>query len=186
MANPVFDKNGRIHVAMHFQDTTINNTAIGDVTPSTGVFTELTSSKEDSGTNTIVNGVIIGHESTGTPAAGLGAGVLFQAESTTTAAQSVGRVYGKWATATHASRKGQVDITAFDNTAERVGFSVGTDGSAAKIGFFGTAPVVKSSAYTPSNVTPSRSFDADTANVAALCDVVGTLIADLQAYGLIA
>ncbi|KKL66827.1 hypothetical protein LCGC14_2141090 [marine sediment metagenome] len=35
-------------------------------------------------------------------------------------------------------------------------------------------------AYTPTNVTPDRSFDADTVAIAELADVVGTLIADLQ------
>lgn len=39
--------------------------------------------------------------------------------------------------------------------------------------------------YTPSNVTPDRSFDADTVAVAELADVVGTLIADLQTMGLV-
>lgn len=38
--------------------------------------------------------------------------------------------------------------------------------------------------YTPTNVTPDRSFDADATTTAELADVVGTLIADLQAAGL--
>lgn len=37
-----------------------------------------------------------------------------------------------------------------------------------------------SAAYTPTNVTPDRAFDADTVLVAELADVVGTLIADLK------
>lgn len=57
------------------------------------------------------------------------------------------------------------------------------DGS--NVGFFGVAPVARASAYTPTNVTPDRAFDADTVAVAELADVVGTLIADLQAYGLL-
>lgn len=40
-------------------------------------------------------------------------------------------------------------------------------------------------AYTPTNVTTDRSFDADTVVVAELADVVGTLIADLQAKGVL-
>jgi len=40
-------------------------------------------------------------------------------------------------------------------------------------------------AYTPTNVTPDRAYDADTVLVAELADVVGTLIADLQKAGLI-
>ncbi len=39
--------------------------------------------------------------------------------------------------------------------------------------------------YTPTNVTTDRSYDADTVVVAELADIVGTLIADLQAKGLI-
>lgn len=53
------------------------------------------------------------------------------------------------------------------------------------IGFFGVAPVARAAAYTPTNVTPDRSYDADTVVIAELADVVGTLIADLQAYGLL-
>lgn len=41
-------------------------------------------------------------------------------------------------------------------------------------------------AYTPTNVSTDRAFDADTVLVAELADVVGTLIADLQAVGVIA
>lgn len=41
-------------------------------------------------------------------------------------------------------------------------------------------------AYTPTNVTPDRAFDADTVAVAELADIVGTLIADLQLKKIIA
>ena len=57
--------------------------------------------------------------------------------------------------------------------------------STGRLGFFGATPVVRVSAYTPSNVTTDRSYDADTVVVAELADVVGTLIADLQSYGLL-
>lgn len=40
-------------------------------------------------------------------------------------------------------------------------------------------------AYTPTNVTTDRAFDADTVAVAELADVVGTLIADLKAKGIV-
>ncbi len=45
--------------------------------------------------------------------------------------------------------------------------------------------VPQAQAYTPTNVTPDRAYDADTVVVAELADVVGTLIADMQAAGLI-
>lgn len=40
--------------------------------------------------------------------------------------------------------------------------------------------------YTPSNVTTDRSFDANSTSTAELADVLGTLIADLQAQGILA
>lgn len=55
-----------------------------------------------------------------------------------------------------------------------------------KLGFFNTAPVVKSAAYTPTNVTTDRSYDANSTTLDEVADVLGTLIGDLQAYGLIA
>lgn len=45
--------------------------------------------------------------------------------------------------------------------------------------------VAQTAAYTTTNVTPDRSFDADTALIAETNDVLGTLIADLQAAGII-
>lgn len=65
------------------------------------------------------------------------------------------------------------------------GFKLGTAGTQ-KIGVWGNTPVVRPSAYTPTNVTTDRSFDADTVVVAELADVVGTLIADLQSIGWLA
>jgi hypothetical protein len=45
--------------------------------------------------------------------------------------------------------------------------------------------VIKSAAYTPTNVTTDRSFDADTVTLPELADVVGTMIADQQAAGIL-
>ena len=49
----------------------------------------------------------------------------------------------------------------------------------------GSATLVTSGsgAYTPTNVSADRAFDADTVAVAELADIVGTMIADLQAKG---
>lgn len=43
----------------------------------------------------------------------------------------------------------------------------------------------KSAAYTPTNVTTDRSYDANATTLDEIADVLGTLIADLQATGLI-
>lgn len=46
-------------------------------------------------------------------------------------------------------------------------------------------PSKSAASYTPTNVTEDRAFDADTVLVAELADVLGTLIADLKATGII-
>lgn len=56
--------------------------------------------------------------------------------------------------------------------------------SSGKIGFYGATPVVRPAAYTPTNVSTDRSFDADSTTIAELADVLGTLIADIQSLGL--
>lgn len=60
-----------------------------------------------------------------------------------------------------------------------------SDGGVKKIGFFGATPAVKPSAYTPSNVSTDRAFDANATTLDEIADVLGTLIADLQSLGLI-
>lgn len=55
----------------------------------------------------------------------------------------------------------------------------------AGVGFFGTAPAAQAAAYVPANVNPDRAYDADATTIDELADVLGTLIADLQSYGLL-
>lgn len=47
------------------------------------------------------------------------------------------------------------------------------------------ADMVASSAYTPTNVTTDRSYDANATTLDEVADVLGTLIADLQAKGIL-
>lgn len=54
-----------------------------------------------------------------------------------------------------------------------------------KIGFFNATPVVQPAAYTPTNVTVDRAYDANATTLDEVADVLGTLIADLKALGLI-
>lgn len=75
----------------------------------------LTSTVKDAGTSTITNVITAQHESTGTPAAGLGSAVQFNIDSSTTADQNAGRVQTKWTTATHASRTSQIDFQTVTN-----------------------------------------------------------------------
>jgi hypothetical protein len=53
------------------------------------------------------------------------------------------------------------------------------------VGFFGVTPAVRAAAYSATNVTTDRAFDANATTLDELADVVGTLIADLRTYGLV-
>lgn len=53
-------------------------------------------------------------------------------------------------------------------------------------GIFGTTPATQPPAYTPTNVTTDRAYDANATSVNELADVLGTLIADLQSLGIVA
>lgn len=57
------------------------------------------------------------------------------------------------------------------------------DGS--NIGFFGVTPAARAAAYTLTNVSTDRAFDADSTSLDEVADVLGTLIADLKTYGLL-
>jgi hypothetical protein len=58
-------------------------------------------------------------------------------------------------------------------------------GATRQLGFFGVTPVSRAPAYTVTNLTTDRSYNANSTTIAELADVVGTLIADLRAYGLV-
>jgi hypothetical protein len=53
------------------------------------------------------------------------------------------------------------------------------------LGFFGTTPTSQSSGWGVTNLSPSKSFDADTVTLAQLADVVGTLVTELKNKGLL-
>ncbi len=59
------------------------------------------------------------------------------------------------------------------------------DHNGANVGFFGKAPAARAAAYTLTNVTADRIYDANATTLDEVADVLGTLIADLQSYGLL-
>lgn len=69
-------------------------------------------------------------------------------------------------------------------TGTTTGSKIGTS-SSQKIGFYGATPIVRPSAYTTSNVTTDRTYDANATTLDEVADVLGTLIADLKSLGLI-
>lgn len=66
-------------------------------------------------------------------------------------------------------------------------YDAGSGGHAftGNIGFYGTTPVAQSAAYSVSNAATDRTYDANSTTLNELADVLATLIADLQATGLI-
>ena len=60
-------------------------------------------------------------------------------------------------------------------------------GGAPYLGFFGTTAVARKTGYTTfTNLSTDRTCDANATSVDELADIVGTLIEDLKAYGLLA
>lgn len=75
-----------------------------------GQWSYLKAGTRDSGTTTVTNGLTIGHQSTGTPAAGLGTRVQANINDSTTADVDAGGISWKWTDATHATKTSQADI----------------------------------------------------------------------------
>jgi hypothetical protein len=65
----------------------------------------------------------------------------------------------------------------------QIGGALNHDGST--VGFYGVTPTARPSAYTLTNVTPDRGYDADATTTDELADVLGTVIADLKLQGLL-
>lgn len=116
---------------------------IGTVAPSAQVHALLTSAA----TNAVSNVVTVGHDTSGAASSGFGAGQLFTLESSTTAAQAAARIQALWNEATHATRKADLVLTAYD-TAEREGLRIRGAGSAAAIGFYGVSPIERATLAT--------------------------------------
>ena len=124
------------------------NCGIG-ATPGTKLHVALASAA----TNAVTNVVTVGHDTSGTAAAGFGAGQLFALESSTTAAQSAARVQALWYEATHASRKADLVLTAYDSGGEREGLRIRGDGSGPALGFYGVAPIARAVLATGAGAT---------------------------------
>jgi hypothetical protein len=101
-------------------DTGLMRNAAGVVEVNTGTAGQWACVKagvRDAGTATVVSGLTLGHQSTGTPAAGLGIALDLNLNSSTTADQAAGRIAAVWTTATHASRTADLVFSAVNNAA---------------------------------------------------------------------
>lgn len=69
----------------------------------------------DSATNTVSNTLVLTHDTSGTPAASFGTGLLFQGQDTTTADVNMAAISATWSTPTHASRSSNILFQAVSN-----------------------------------------------------------------------
>lgn len=77
-----------------------------------------------------------------TPTNALGTQITLGAESSTTNSQGQAAIRSGWLDVTHATRRGFLSLRATD-TATREGMVIGTNGSAATIGFYGVAGIAR-------------------------------------------
>ena len=148
------------------------NVGIGTTDPATKFHTLLSSAA----TNAVTNVVTIGHDTTGTAAAGFGAGQLFTLKSSTTAAQSAARIQALWYEATHATRKADLVGTAYDAGGERELWRGRANGSAPAIGFLGAAPSARKAHV--ADPTGGATVDAEARTA------INSILATLEGFGL--
>lgn len=162
---------------------TIDNTVIGGTTPAIGSFTTIDTTLVDAGTTNQIDGIILRHGTTGTPAANFGTNFRLVAHTSTNSYQSLFVFSGVWADATHASRRSRVFLRTFDASNARECIRLEASGTAPMLGFYGSAAVVRqvlssTAGYTVTNLTTDRSYDANATSIDELADVLGTLAAD--------
>lgn len=124
-----------------------------------------------SSTNTVAQGIRIYRRSSGTAANGIGTQIVMGVQNAAGTERQLS-IQHILADATNAAEDSTFKIRGYvgGTLADRLNFDFAT---------------IAANSYTPSNVTTDRTYDANSTDVAELADVLGTLIADLQAIGII-
>jgi hypothetical protein len=94
-----------------FVITSNGSVGIGTTAPSNNLHVR----SADAVTNTTTNVLRLEHESSATPAANFGTGILFSGESSTTSNQDMAQISSQWTTATHASRSSALVFSTMQN-----------------------------------------------------------------------
>jgi len=110
-------------------------------------------------TNAVRNVLQLETQSTGTAAAGLGAGLLYTLETATGGTnQTAGVISASWVDATNATRKAKLSLSAYD-TAERLGMEITAGGSQSMVtigGATASARLTLPAGGTASNTSPLK------------------------------
>jgi len=150
-ANPSFDVRIRGSALSHlfFADGSANKIGIGASSPDTILHVQL----DDTATNAASQLLTLSHNTSGTVANGFGSRMLWELESSTTADQSAAALNVTWYDATHATRKADLVLTAYDSGGEREGLRIRGDGSGPALGFYGVAPIARAVLATGAGAT---------------------------------
>lgn len=126
--------------------------------------------------------LVIGHNSSGTPAANFAVEHQHRLKTSTTNDTTASMTRTSWATATHGSQKALCQFYIYD-TAAREAMRIEASGTAAKIGFLGAAAVVRQTvaAAAPAGGTGATAGAYDTA---AHRDSLITLVNDIRTAGI--
>jgi len=116
------------------------NVGIGTTAPVTLGHIVSTTTAPDAQRNILTLGANV--TGAGIGSAGLGVGVLLQAESSTTVDTTQAAIATSWIVATHATRTARLALSAYD-TAAREGLRIDADGAAARIGFLGATAAAR-------------------------------------------
>lgn len=143
----------------------------------------------DANTVTATTVAYFDHSSSGIPGVNFGTNVLIAGASSTTASQNMGIFEAFWTTATHASRKAQMNISVYD-TAKRTAIYIGASGTAPLLSFFSvTTPVIQPASANQAAVVTTGAALASYGYTQAQADSIVTLVnqlrADLVSLGLI-
>lgn len=131
----------------------------------------------DAVTAAVTDVLTVKHNTSGTPAAGYGTGLLLQGESSTTEDQAMARVSALWATATHASRKARSVWSVYD-TAEREGIRIEASGTAPMLGVLGAAAIARQAHIADPSGGGTQDTEARTA--------INAILAALESFGFLA
>jgi len=91
--------------------------------------------------SSVVTGQIIGRNDSGTPAAGFGTAILFEAKSSTTVDRDIAIDEALWSVATDASRMGRRRSGVYDVSTVRYGVDMVAVSGGVQLGFYGVTPV---------------------------------------------
>ena len=94
-------------------------------------------------TNSALTHTVNYHRTSGTPAANFGSDWYLYLHSSTNTDRPAFLLRSQWVTATDASRAARVSLFAYDSGAARQALAIEASGTAAMIGFLGTAPIAR-------------------------------------------